>query len=195
MNLVRAKVREAGHELAVEERRLLDVRDLSVFADGVFDAVVAYGGPISYAFEQAETALAECIRVTRTRGVVLASVMATIGTMRYFLPAVVDEIEAFGADVTDTVIHTGDLRHTHATGHRCRMFRWREIAEMIERQPGRLLAASASNATSLGDPEALDRLAADPDVWARFLRWEEELAQEPGALDGGTHILFGVERA
>ncbi len=29
---------------------------------------------------------------------------------------------------------------------------------------------------------------------ARFLDWEEQLAQEPGALDGGTHILFAVER-
>jgi hypothetical protein len=26
------------------------------------------------------------------------------------------------------------------------------------------------------------------------LDWEEELAQEPGMLDGGTHILFAVER-
>ena len=74
------------------------------------------------------------------------------------------------------------------------MFRWLELAEMIAAQPCRLLAASASNAISLADPEVLDRLAADPGVWPRFLDWEEELAQEPGMLDGGTHILFAVER-
>jgi hypothetical protein len=39
----------------------------------------------------------------------------------------------------------------------------------------------------------LDRLAADPAVWPQFLDWEEELAQEPGMLDGGTHILFAIE--
>lgn len=39
----------------------------------------------------------------------------------------------------------------------------------------------------------LNRLAADPGVWPRFLDWEEELAQEPGMLDGGTHILFAIE--
>jgi hypothetical protein len=43
-------------------------------------------------------------------------------------------------------------------------------------------------------PGALDRLAADPGAWARFVDWEEELAQEPGMLDGGTHILFAAER-
>lgn len=73
------------------------------------------------------------------------------------------------------------------------MFRWRELAEMIAAQPCRLLAASASNATSLADPGVLDRLAADPAVWPQFLDWEEELAQEPGMLDGGTHILFAIE--
>lgn len=61
----------AGCEQYVEDRLLLDVRDLSAFAAGAFDGVVVYGGPISYAFDQAPVALAECIRVTRPGGVVL----------------------------------------------------------------------------------------------------------------------------
>jgi len=193
LDLNRAKVAQAGHTGAVLEYRLLDVRDLSACQDGTFDAVVAYGGPISYAYDQAEGALGECVRVTRAGGVVLASVMAVIGTMRYWLPAVVDEMAAYGADVTDAVIRTGDLRQTPASAHRCRMLRWREIAEMIGRLPCRLLAASASNAASMTDSPALDRLAANPQWWARLLDWEEELAQEPGALDGASHILFAVQ--
>jgi SAM-dependent methyltransferase len=185
VDLNRRKVEEAGREPSVEERRLADVRDLSAFAADSFDGVVAYGGPISYSFEQADTALAECLRVTRKGGAALASVMATIGSMRYFLPGVVGEIDAFGADAMDAVIRTGDLRHSPAGGHHCRMFRWPEIAEMIARQPGRLLAASASNAVSLADPATPDRLGASRGLWTRFLDWEEELAQEPGALDGG----------
>ena len=103
--------------------------------------------------------------MTRAGGVVLGSVMALIGTMRYRLPAIVDEMEAYGADVADAVIRTGDLRQTPAQAHRCRMLRWREIAEMIGRLPYRLLAASASNAMSMTDSPALDRLAADPEWW------------------------------
>ena len=64
---------------------------------------------------------------------------------------------------------------------------------MIDVLPCRLLAASASNATSLGDAAALEWFAGEPGRWQRYLDWEEELAQEPGALDGGTHILFAVE--
>jgi hypothetical protein len=120
--------------------------------------------------------------------------MSTLGTMRLFLPTVVDEIDAFGIEVTDKVIHTGDLRHTPATAHRCRMFRWRELKDMFSRLPCTLVAASASNAASAGDPHALERLAENPEWWQRFLDWEEELAQEPGAFDGGTHTIFAVRR-
>jgi ubiquinone/menaquinone biosynthesis C-methylase UbiE len=194
LELNREKVLAAGCEQHVEDRLVLDVRDLSSFTDGAFDGVLAYGGPISYAFDQAPAALAECVRVTKPGGVVLGSVMSTIGSFRWFLAGVSEEIKTFGIEAMDTLLHTGDTRPTQPGGHNCRMFRWRELAEMIAAQPCRLLAASASNAISLADPEVLGRLAADPGVWPRFLDWEEELAQEPGMLDGGTHILFAVER-
>jgi ubiquinone/menaquinone biosynthesis C-methylase UbiE len=194
LELNRARVVAAGCEHAVQDRRVLDVRDLSGFAAGAFDCVLAYGGPISYAFEEAGKAFAECVRVTRPGGVVLASVMALLGSLRYFLPGVAEEITEFGADAVEAVVRTGDVRPTQAGGHICRLFRWREVAEMIAGQPCRLLAASASNAISLGDPGALEGLAADPRLWTRLLGWEEELAQEPGMLDGGTHILFAVEK-
>jgi ubiquinone/menaquinone biosynthesis C-methylase UbiE len=189
------KVTDAGRDHAVEDRLVLDVRDLSRWGEDSFDAVVAYGGPISYAFERAEEALGECLRVTRPGGVVLASVMTTLGTMRLFLGTVVNEIDTFGIDVTEKVMRTGDLRHTPDNAHRCRMFRWRELEDMFGRLPCRLVAASASNAVSAGDPNALSRLAGNAEWWERFLDWEEELAQEPGALDGGTHTIFVLERA
>jgi ubiquinone/menaquinone biosynthesis C-methylase UbiE len=53
LSLNEVKVADARREHAVEDRLVLDVRDLTAFGDASFDAVVAYGGPISYAFEQA----------------------------------------------------------------------------------------------------------------------------------------------
>jgi SAM-dependent methyltransferase len=194
LGLNEEKVVEAGCDRSVEGRRLIDVRDLSVFADASFDAVLAYGGPLSYAFEQAEDALGELVRVVRSGGVVLASVMATIGSMRMFLPDIVREIDASGIEATDAVLRTGDLRHSPGNAHQCRMFRWSELTEMFDRHPCTLLAASASNALSMGDPDALVHLAEIPEHWRQFLDWEESLAQEPGALDGGTHIIFVLRR-
>jgi ubiquinone/menaquinone biosynthesis C-methylase UbiE len=184
-------VAEAGAESRVEGRIVLDVADLSLIPDDSFDAVVAFGGPLSYAFEEAESALGSCLRVTRPGGTVLASVMSLVGSLRYHLAGVAEEMSIFGAEVIDTMVRTGEQRHTP---HQCRMFRWSEIADMLNRLPCELEVASASNAISSGDQEALDMFERDADRWERLLTWEEQLAKEPGTLDAGTHILFAVRR-
>jgi SAM-dependent methyltransferase len=66
-----------GLERHVERREMVDVLDLSRFADGSFDAVVCCGGPLSYVLDGAARGLDELIRVTRLGGHVLLSVMST----------------------------------------------------------------------------------------------------------------------
>lgn len=186
-------VAEAGWEAAVVERRLLDIRDLSSVPDARFDAVVAYGGPLSYAFEQAETCLGELLRVVRPGGRVLASVMDSIGTLR-ILVRIIPMYAAKGRmESLKQVMATGDNRLDEGS-HPCRMFRWREIEAMIGRLPCALRGASASNFLSSGDQQVLGYIEQDPQLWDLLLDWEEEYCAEPGALDSGTHLLFAVER-
>jgi len=191
LELNRARVGTSGAASAVEAWQLLDVCDTSRFADGEFDAVVAYGGPLSYAFEGVDEALAGLFRITRTGGIVLASVMSTLGSWRYHFAGVVDDTERAGEDANDKVFETGDLRY-FGTRHICRMFRSREIAELVSRNGGTVVAMSASNWSSLADPEVLKRLEHNPDRWSRFLAQEVAACGEPGALDGGTHIIFAA---
>ncbi len=103
-------VREHGYEGAVESRLQLDVRDAGDFGNGAFDAVVAYGGPLSYVFEDAGDAFRSLVSVTRPGGFLLASVMASVGSFRYFLPLALEEAERYGGEVYDHVLATGDLR-------------------------------------------------------------------------------------
>ncbi|ACZ30629.1 Methyltransferase type 12 [Xylanimonas cellulosilytica DSM 15894] len=182
-------------EAAVEARELLDVCDVSRFNDGEFDAVVAYGGPLSYAFEETESALRGLLRITAAGGVVVGSVMSMLGTWRHALPGVVQVAAAFGEDVNDEVLATGDLRHLAGAAHVCKMFRARELGDLLTVAGGRTLAMSASNWASLGDADVLKGLEADPDRWARFLNHEVAACAEPGAVDGGTHLLFAAEHA
>jgi SAM-dependent methyltransferase len=72
----------ARAEGAVERRELLDVCDVSRHPDGAFDAVVALGGPLSYAFDRADEALAGLLRITRPGGPVVASVMSRAADRR-----------------------------------------------------------------------------------------------------------------
>ncbi|MEK6648662.1 MAG: class I SAM-dependent methyltransferase [Actinomycetota bacterium] len=178
---------------SVESWQILDVCDTSMYADGEFDAAVAYGGPLSYAFENIDEALTGLFRIVRPGGMVIASVMSLLGTWRYFLEAVIQESEIIGEDANDAVLRTGDLRHMGGT-HVCQMFRSRDITELVERCGGQVLAISGSNWASLEKSEALVQLEGDADRWQRFLDHEVTACGEPGALDGGTHLLFAATR-
>lgn len=190
-----AHLRETPAEQRVERRELLDVCDTSRYDTGEFDAVVAFGGPLSYTFERVDEALSGLLRVAAPDGIVVASVMSWLGGWRYFLPAIVDLDDAVGVAAADMTLRTGDLRHVvdDPDAHICRMFRWSDVQALLERTGARPLAASASNWASLGDEATLARLEADAARWQRFLEHEVAACAEPGALDGGTHILFAAK--
>jgi SAM-dependent methyltransferase len=184
------RVAQAGCEAAVVARSRLDVADLSSLAEGVFDAVVCYGGPLSYLMDRAERGLAELVRVTRPGGHVLLSVMSLLGSTRAFLPGVLSVEPAQGTDPTAQVLASGDLPRD-INGHECHLFRWRELEALLGRH-GTIVAASATNFLSVQNEAAI--AAASAEQRARLLEWELELGREPGALDGGTHILAVVRR-
>ncbi|MGR6922146.1 class I SAM-dependent methyltransferase [[Actinomadura] parvosata] len=180
-------------ETAVERREVLDVCDAGRYSDGEFDVVVAFGGPLSYAFEQAGDALRGLLRITRPGGLVVGSVMSLLGTWRHLLPGVLQVAEAIGEDANDLILRTGDLRHKAGNdGHVCRMFRSRDLDALVRAAGGEVVVLSASNWASLGDQDLLVELEADPSRWARFLEHEIAACREPGAVDGGTHLLFAA---
>ena len=163
--------------------------DTSRYASAEFDVVLAYGGPLSYAFERTDEALQGLRPITTPDGVVVASVMSTLGTWRHLLAGAVEVAATVGEDANDAVLRTGDLRHA-GVRHVCQMFRSREVEDLVTRCGGRMVASSASNWASLADPAALRVLESNPDRWRRFVDHEVAACAEPDALDGGTHILF-----
>ncbi|MET0627341.1 MAG: class I SAM-dependent methyltransferase, partial [Acidimicrobiia bacterium] len=137
-------VTAAGHEDAVASRTRLDICDLSTLADDQFDAVVCFGGPLSYTMNRAPDAIAELCRVTRPRGHVLLSVMSSLGGLRRFLPAVLEEGRHFGAECNDEIVRSGDLPRDINEGHECHMYRWSELVDLLGPR-GDIVSASASN--------------------------------------------------
>nr|MDQ3826612.1 methyltransferase domain-containing protein [Actinomycetota bacterium] len=67
--LNRQRIAAAGLQDAVEGYSELDLRDLTALDDQSFDVALAYGGPLSYVFEDAERCFGELLRVTRRGGV------------------------------------------------------------------------------------------------------------------------------
>jgi recombinational DNA repair ATPase RecF len=112
--------------------------------------------------------------------------MSLLGAWRHFLPAVLELTD----EENDHILATGDLRRTQPDGHVAQMYRAADLRRMVERAGATTLALSASNWASLDHPESLSLLAGSPERWRRFLDHEAVACAEPGALDGGTHILF-----
>lgn len=192
--LNRERVAAADCAAAVVARQVLDIVDLSDLPSERFDAVVAYGGPLSYVMERADDALAELLRVTRRGGYVLLSVMSLVGATRKFAATVVGWARERSLAEVEGVIRTGDQTGDIARLHHCHMYRWAELAALLQRHACTLVVASAANYLSVNQDEALRAIMADPVLWPTFLRWEREFCREPGALDGGTHIIAVVQR-
>lgn len=194
--LNREKVPEAGYEDSVVTREVIDIVNLSQFDDEQFDATVCYGGPISYVMERAGDAVAELLRVTKAGGYVLLSVMSLLGSTGAFFDGIYDIIREHGLDVVQEIIETGDLPDTEgvSSGHRCHMYRWSELKVLLERHDCEIVTASAANFLSASAPEAVEPFLEDENLWQQFLAWERDFCRQPGALDGGTHIIAVVRR-
>jgi SAM-dependent methyltransferase len=188
----RARVGAAGREDAVVARERLDICDLSGLPDGRFDAVVAFGGPLSYVRDQAGAALGELVRVTRPGGHVLLSVMSTLGAMRAFFDGLVDEHRTHGPEHSERIFTTGELDRDTNDGHEVRMFRWSELERLCAERGEVVVGAAANFLTADPDPARYADLT--DDEWDRVVSWERRLCREPGVRDAGTHILLVLRR-
>ena len=192
LDLNRQHAEDLGFEESVESRLLLDVSDLRSLGSDSFEAVVCYGGALSYVFDQASAAMLECARVCRTGGRVLASVMSLWGTCHRYLEAVLQIPAAANQKITQS----GDLTPANWDGvvHRCHMFRARELRDLTEASGLQVTAMSASNCLSLRYDETLAELSESSAEWEELLRMELEATKEEGCLDMGTHIIVVGEK-
>jgi SAM-dependent methyltransferase len=188
--LNREKVTEAGCETAVVDRQLLDIVDLSRFPAGHFDATVCYGGAISYVFDRADAAVGELLRVTKPGGYLLLSVMSLAGSLRRYLAGVPDEIGERGFEAFLRMLDTGDQSGNHA----CHLYRWSELQALLARHPCAIVAASAANFLAIGNDTAVEALRRDRILWDAYLGWEIAFGAEPGAVDGGSHIIVAAQK-
>jgi SAM-dependent methyltransferase len=193
LELNRAKLNEVGLAQHVEDWLRADITDLKPILDGEFDAVVCFGGPLSYVMERADEAVDELLRVVRSGGHVLVSVMSLIGSIGH-LPYLLSDMHAFGQEAVQGVIDSGDLPSTMSGGHLAmHLYRWSELAELLRRHPCEIVAAYSSGLVNGRLHHQL--LAAMTDAERDAMTgWAIQLADEPGAVDMGEHIIAVVRK-
>ena len=177
-----------GFAEAVDAWHVLDICDMSPFADAAFDGLVCYGGPLSYVFDGRHRALAECVRVVRPGGLIWLSVMSLFGSQHELLPEVLDS----GTTANRRILATGDLTPENLPDvtHRCHLFRAAELRGMLSDHGLEVLDMAASNSLATGWD--LTDTRRDPERWAELLHLELEATREAGCLDMGSHLIAVV---
>jgi len=189
------KVKAAGFEDSIIWRKQLDVTDLSDIADDEFDSSVCYGGPLSYVFDKAPQALSELLRVTKSKGYILLSVMSHLGSLQFFIGALYNHVQKDGLELVNKLVENGDVVGDLASvGHYCHMFRWSELKTLLENFDCDIIASSASHYLSNARQDIVEKLYVHPKMWEKFLDWELDLSKEEGAIDGGTHIIVVLQK-
>lgn len=157
---------------------MCDLRPL--FREGEFDAVVCYGGPLSYVFDERERALQELLCVTRPGRLLFLGVMSLWGSVHHFLPGVLK----VDPDVNRKIIASGDLGpdKVAVSRHFCHMYRAAEFRDFLERAGVIIEVLSASDCLSATWAEQLNTLREDRDTWQHLLEMEIEACREPGVL-------------
>jgi SAM-dependent methyltransferase len=189
LELNREKVGAAGFEDSVLDRVLADVTDLSAFADESFDAVVCYGGPLSYVVEHVAVAVEELVRVVRAEGHVLVSAMSLVGAVAHYADTVLELAARDGVAKLDEVVRSGFLPQEPDYGHLpLHLFRWRELRDLLSAH-GEVVAAAAAGLLRPTEHPAT------PELRELLVRLELDLGAEPGAIDAAEHILAVVRKS
>lgn len=167
------------------EAHVGDVTDLSRFAGDSFDVAVCFGGPLSYVLDRVDDALAELVRVTRSGGHVLVSVMSLVGTVVHYISVLLDLARRDGVEKQLEIVRTGFLPEEPDYGHLAmKLYRWSEL-EALLLPHGELAAAAASGLIPDPRPE-------DPELRQLVHAIDAALCEEPGAVSSGQHIVAAL---
>jgi ubiquinone/menaquinone biosynthesis C-methylase UbiE len=199
LDLARKRLADRGLDGHIESFRQLDVVDLEGIEDGSFDAVVCYGGVLSYTREHHVNGIGELARVVRPGGVILTSVMSLYGTLRLVGPldaAKVQEMVAThmdwqavldGASVVYTRLDSTEFHQPIA------LFTSVGFREALQRA-GLEVESLASANPIVPTYQALPNFEANPAAERTLRELEVAVCDYPGLVDAGGHLLAVARR-
>ena len=162
-----------------------DVRDLSRFEPGSFDAALCLD-PLTYLSDQSdrEKAIAELARVVKPSGVIGIGVRGYLALFRTILK--IDSDYLLNPEF-ETLLETGD---TQIRGVTCHFFRADEIEQLAESCGLTTVAMAGCEGISNSLDETTNLIAEDEAKWQRWVNLVLETSTEPAVVDTASHILY-----
>ena len=166
----------------------VDLRDLSRFAEGTFDATLCLGGPLTHlpVRSDQEQAVREMARVTRPGGLIYLTGVGYLAVLRYMLNFHREELLA---DYIDSFLEDGNA--PGPGGMLWHFFRADELRGLAESCELEILEMVGCQGLSSGLPQVTNEMAEnEPEHWAAWRKVLFRTAQMPAVVDGAEHILW-----
>jgi ubiquinone/menaquinone biosynthesis C-methylase UbiE len=194
LQLARERFAAQGKVDRVKAFHCLDILDLTSLVPDSYDAVVCFGGAISYTRERHLEALRQLIRVARPGAPILLSVMSLFGAMRLLGPldaAGVLETVNDHLDWSDVLSGAGMIytKPRSTEFHQpLALFSSTGLHAVLAELGLRVETCAAANPLL---PEFLQvpTIAASERASQTLIDLEVALCEQPGLVDGGGHLL------
>lgn len=192
-----SKMQELSLLDRIKAFHVLDVLDMSVFADASFDSVVCIGGVINYLLDRETDGVRELLRVLKPGGLLIVGSMSFIGASMYYLEGIRYEKDQFGIDATRWLMNTGVQDEEHypvPSKHYVHMMRSSELDALFAQFPVNILERSSAGLyTQAGDAD-LEKARGDQEFWKLIVEQEIAFTKLPGTLDCGMNLIYVVHK-
>ncbi|WP_340023629.1 class I SAM-dependent methyltransferase [Paenibacillus sp. FSL K6-1096] len=193
----KSKMQELSLYDRINAFHVLDVLDMSVFADSSFDSVVCIGGVINYLLDKETDGVRELLRVLKPGGLLIVGSMSFIGASMYYLEGIRYEKDQFGIDATRWLMNTGVQDEEHypvPSKHYVHMMRSSELDALFAQFPVNILERSSAGLyTQAGDAD-LEKARGDQEFWKLIVEQEIAFTKLPGTLDCGMNLIYVVRK-
>jgi ubiquinone/menaquinone biosynthesis C-methylase UbiE len=164
-----------------------DIRDLSRFEPGSFDAVLCLGGPLTHISDAdgRSRAVSELVRVAKPGAVVCIEVVGYLAVLRTIL---LESSHELLDPSFEKLVQEGDA--TGPTKSIWHFFRADEIRQLAESHGLEMVAMAGCQGLSAGLIEATNALAQDEAKWKVWIDLLLQTSTEPAVVDMAEHILY-----
>ncbi|MCL4404921.1 MAG: class I SAM-dependent methyltransferase [Candidatus Marsarchaeota archaeon] len=167
-----------------------DIRDLSRFKDGSFDAVICLGGPLSliYGKQNRRKAIAELVRVARPGATIFVSVMNKYGSIMLAPNKWPEEIATKNFT---SIATTGDDRMWMGKYY-CHYFSPKEIVDEfgIAAKKAKIMKLAALEGLATPSIDAINKLGNNRKAWRNWMAMHYKMCTDPEVVGVSIHMLL-----
>lgn len=193
LEIARAKINAAKVAGKVREVVEGSITDLSRYKSNSFDAVLCLGGPLSHVHpeSQRKKAVAELVRVAKSRAPIFVSVMGRYGVM-LATPGGWPQEVALRKHYRNLAFRGED--YCFRGNAYCHFFTSAELKGMFSREKVDLVEIVGLEGLNVDWKTTIRFARKFPDAWKNWIELQSEMCADPFFVDASGHMLMIVKK-